>query len=570
MFRSTLLVLAGFLVFGCASKRVVYHPSRQQQQRPAQPTAPAAGQTSGQSSSTTTNTPPTTAVPPTQTGTVGGTTSLPTPMLPPVSGTRPAETTNNLTELRKNLSNKKIAEDLIENKLSEEELAIAAATPSFDSVKPQVLLKLGKLNQKNRNSTKAAEYYRAVSSLYPNTPQGVQATALLSSIQASYSVDARVIGAVLPLTGRMSSIGQHALNAIRMGLELNKADAKYRLALYDSQSNAEMAAKGVDKLIKEDKAIAILGGFTATEATAIGHQAELYNVPFIAFSQKTGLTNIGDYVFRNALTPEMQVDKLTQFAFEKLGARKFAIVFPNDSYGVEFSNIFWDHVLARGGEVTAAQTYDPKETDFSEVAQKLLGTYHIEARAEEYKQRLAQQKARKKNQKSTRDHWADDNILPPIVDFDVVFVPDSSRALGQILAFMKYYDVRQMNYIGTNIWNSPDLPKRVADENADLYFVEALDVSQGSTQHENPFIKDYQAQFNEAPTIVEIQAYEAANILKSQLDSGVSSRENLASRLRYLGRSNGVTGELRMSNQRELQRPLHILSLDAGLIKKVE
>lgn len=557
--RPVILVLAGFFIFGCANKRVVYHPTRQQQPRPTQqPAAPNQQQ-------------PITQTPPAQSGSqVQPVTPNPAPMLPPVSAQRPTEPTNNLTELRKNISNTKIAEDLIENKLSEQELEIAAATPSFEAVKVHVLLKLGKTNQKNRNAGRAAEYYRAVTALYPNTPQATQAAALLNNIQMSYAVDARVIGAVLPLTGRMSSIGQHALNAIRLGLELNKPDAKYRLALFDSQSNADMAAKGVDKLIKEDKAIAILGGFTATEATAIAHQAEMFNVPYVGFSQKAGLTNIGENIFRNALTPEMQVDKLVQFAFDKLNARKFAIVFPNDSYGTEFSNIFWDHVLARGGEVTAAQTYDPKETDFSEISQKLLGTFHIEARAEEYKQRLAQLKARKKNQKATRDHWADENVLSPIVDFDVVFVPDSSRALGQLLAFMKYYDVRNMNYIGTNIWNSPDLPKRTANENAGLYFVDALDSSQGSTQHENTFFKEYIAQYSENPTIVEVQAYEAARLVKTQLDSGASTRESLASRMRYLGRMSGATGELRMSNQRELQRPLHILTLDAGLIKKIE
>lgn len=546
VFRSSALI-AALLLAGCASQRVVYHPSRQQptQQTPA-PTAPARPVA-----------PPVTAAPP-----------------PPPAITSPVRNTNeplnNLTELRKNLSNTKISEDIIENKLSLAELEVAAATPSFSSVKPQLLLKLGKSYQKAKQNDRAAEYYRSVSSLYPKTPQATQATALLANIQTAYAVDARVIGAVLPLTGRMASIGQHALNAIRMGLELNKPDTKLRLALFDSQSNAEMAAQGVSKLVRDDKAIVILGGFTSAEATSIAHQSEMLGVPFIGFSQKTGLTNIGENIFRNSLTPAMQVDTLVQFAFDKLAARRFAIVFPNDSYGIEFSNIFWDHVLARGGQVTAAQTYDPKETDFSEVTQKVLGTFYPEARPEEYRQRLAQVKAtRRKTKSSGRDNWADENILKPIVDFDVIFIPDNSRALGQIMAFMKYNDVRDMNYIGTNLWNSPDLPKRANDEDAGLYFVDGLDISQGNPQ-DNEFFKNYLAQYKETPTLVEIQAYEAAQIVKTQLAAGASNREDLASRLRYMGRAKGVTGELRMSNQRELERPVHVLTLDGGLVKKMQ
>ena len=141
----------------------------------------------------------------------------------------------------------------------------------------------------------------------------------------TYDVDTTVIGAILPLTGKNSNIGQHALNSIRMGLDLNNPNNKLRLALFDSKSSPEFAANGVDKLIKEDKVIALLGGFTAREATSIAERAEFYKMPYIGFSQKSGLTNIGDYIFRNSITPEMQVDKLVQYATEKLSAKKFAI-----------------------------------------------------------------------------------------------------------------------------------------------------------------------------------------------------------------------------------------------------
>jgi len=61
-----------------------------------------------------------------------------------------------------------------------------------------------------------------------------------------------------------------------------------------------------------------------------------------------------------------------------------------------------------------------------------------------------------------------------------------------------------------------------------------------------------------------------AKIIKDQLLSGASTRASLAENLRSLGRSPGVTGELRMSNQREIERPLHVLTLDAGFVKKTE
>lgn len=480
--------------------------------------------------------------------------------------------TNNLSQ----------ANDLIENKLSLNELEASAADPALVQFKPQILLKIGKIYQKNKEPDRAAEYYRALTTLYPQNVNSTQAAVLLASLQnpvTTGSADANVIGAILPLTGRNASIGQHALNAIRLGLGLNKPDSTFRIALFDSQSDPELAAQGVDKLVNEDKAIAILGGFSAKEASSIASRAELLSVPFVGFSQKPGLTNVGEYVFRNALTPEMQVDRLVQFAFDKLSAKKFAIIYPNDSYGVELSNTFWDHVLARGGQVTAAQTYDPKTTDFSDVVQKMVGTYYTEARDDEMKKRVEEirnaRKAKNPNPKASskgaqRNGFADANILPPIIDFDVVFIPDSSRALGQILAFMKFNDVVDMNYLGTNLWNSADLPKRAANEDAAIYFVDAVDVTTSQIQ-DSSFYKDYVAAYNEEPTLVEIQSFEVAQIVKQLIGAGATARESLAAGLRAMGTSSlGVTGELEMNPQRELIRPVHVMMLDSGAVKKVE
>jgi len=542
---------------------IVQHPSRQQ---PAATTSPAKvpPKNPTQGASAQTNAPPIKPPP---------IITLP-PSEPPASSFSESDSglTAKLIDLKKNISEPARALNLIEGELGLEELETAANHPSFTPLRPEILMRLGRLNQHRQNSARAQEYYRAIATQYAQSPLVEPALVGLSVLQSPPPTDAKVIGAILPITGRNAGLGQHALNALRMGLELAKDANRFRLAIYDSQSNPETAAKAVDKLVREDKAIALVGGFTAKEAAQIAQRADLYGVPYVGFSQKSGLTATGPAVFRNAVTPEMQVDRLVQYSFEKLSAKKFAIIYPNDNYGVEFSNIFWDHVLARGGEVVAAQTYDPKETDFSEVIQKLLSTYHVDARWEEYQTRLRELKSKRSAQPRgrQRDSWAEENVLPPIVDFDVVFVPDTSRALGQILAFMKYNDVGRMTYVGTNIWNSPDLPARVGNDDSGFYFVDAVDSSQSAGSEYLAFVQDYLKLYGEEPSLVEIQVFEVGRLLREQLLSGVNGRDELAENLRILGRRPGVTGELRMSNQRELVRPLNIMSLEQGLIKKIE
>src|SRR5690606_38083405 len=120
---------------------------------------------------------------------------------------------------------------------------------------------------------------------------------------------------------------------------------------------------------------------------------------------------------------------LVSMAMSQKGYKTFGILYPNDSYGTEYATAFWDHVLARGGQVVSVQTYPPEETDFRKVISKLVGTYYDD-RKEEYDLRLKVWKEDPKNQHARAEPPKD--LLPPIVRFDALFVPDNAKTTGQI------------------------------------------------------------------------------------------------------------------------------------------
>ncbi|AZZ38205.1 hypothetical protein CIK05_15815 [Bdellovibrio sp. qaytius] len=393
----------------------------------------------------------------------------------------------------------------------------------------------------------------------------------------SFDTESQKIGVILPITGKNASLGQRALNAIRLGLGLeDKNPSAFSIQVYDSQSNPDVALLGVEKLLRDDHVVAIMGGLSAKEAQNISNRAEFYQVPFFSFSQKSGLTDAAEYTFRNSVTPEMQVARLLQHAFKNLNAKRFAILYPNDAYGVEFANKYWDLVLAGGGDVVAAQAYDPKDTDLDIYVKKLVGTYYVDARSEEFKDRQKEITEKKKKQKeaepnkkkNTREHESQENILAPLVDFDVLFVPDGGKALGQIMAFMKNNDVTQMTYLGTNLWNTSDLFRRVGTNASNVFFVDSTFTPE--EQKKSDFHAKYLAKYEEDPTIVEAQAYEAAKILRDVIGNSSISRSSLANQLGSLGRKNGAYSEIRMNNNHEIERPLHIFSLTEGTIQKTE
>lgn len=389
----------------------------------------------------------------------------------------------------------------------------------------------------------------------------------------SYPVDAKKIGAILPLTGKNAGIGQRALAALRLGLGLTESSPQLSLALYDSQGRPELAAAGVQKLLKDNGVIAIFGGLSAKEALVIAEKADFFEVPFFSFSQKSGLTDNFDFTFRNAVTAEMQVDTLAEFSFQKLSLKRYAILYPNDAYGVEFANKFWDQVLARGGVVTAAQTYDPKSSDLNNLVQKMVGTFYAEDRADEVRAKLKELKLKKAKKeassakRNSRENEVAENILEPIVDFDAIFIPDGGRALGQAMAFLKSNDIHNLTYLGTNLWNTPDLVRRAGTHDERLFFVDTEStVSEKTTSSD--FYKKYFALNQEEPQLLEAQTYEAAKIVRELIGSGATSRDSVASQLRSMGRRSGAYGEIRMNNNKELERDLTILTVNQGTIRK--
>lgn len=452
--------------------------------------------------------------------------------------------------------------EIVEGKLTQDQLLKVTRESDYGFARGYALFRLGENALEERDKDQARKYFASIGDFLPGSDLAIRAQDILSQLESSKFVNSKSIGVVLPLTGKNAAIGAKALRGVQMGLGLNSPASGFRLAVMDSEGNPDNARRGVERLVKEDNAIAIIGSLLSKTAPAVAAKADELGVPTIGLSQKSGLTEIGPSVFRNALTSEMQVQHLVRTAMEDFGLKRFAIIYPNDPYGVEYTNLFWDEVLARGGSVTAVQTYNPKETDFRYPVQRLIGTYYIEARADEYKMR-AKKSTETEKKKSVRQESQAIDVLPPIVDFDAIFVPDSAKAMGQISAFLSFAGVKGIKLLGTNLWNTPGLAKRAGAFANSLIFVDSF--LPAISTHAR-FFQEYKAIYNEDPGLIEIQAYDAALILRQLVIQGSNSRESLTRELGQLKKFPGALGALNMSPEREVQRPLVALTLDKNEI----
>lgn len=456
------------------------------------------------------------------------------------------------------------AQEFVDTKLRAEDLIAVASDTDYGFVRNQALLVVGTAYFEQKDYSRAENAFRDLVSYYPNTDNAAIAQQRLEQIDARRKVEPYTIGAVLPLSGKHASVAQKTLRGLQMGLGITgEFPSDFKLAVVDSTANPDVARRGVERLIVEDHAIAVVGDLISKTAEPVAKKSDELGVPIIGLSQKAGLTRIGDNVFRNALTSASIVKELVYSAIEKNGHKKFAILYPNDAYGVEYANLFWDEVLARGGEIVGAQTYSPDEHDFNNAISRLVGTYYIEDRSDEYFQRVQEWYSQQKVITSRVTPPTD--ILPPVIDFDALFIPDGVKALGQVASMLLYSDITGVRLMGTNLWNSPSLIERGTKLIENSLFVDAQS-SISTSYQKTPFAEKYRSLYKEEPSVFEAQAYDTGLVLRNLITSGAKSRTALRSSLAQLSEFNGSLGKLTVTPEREFTRPLSVLTVTEGQI----
>jgi ABC-type branched-subunit amino acid transport system substrate-binding protein len=134
--------------------------------------------------------------------------------------------------------------------------------------------------------------------------------------------------------------------------------------------------------------------------------------------------------------------------------------------------------------------------------------------------------------------------------------------MGQIAAMLSYNDVRNVKLMGTTLWNTKDVSRRSGNFAGSLLFVDSM-----SPVHANSrFVSEYKSLYNEEPSLIEVQAYDAGLILRQLIASGVSSRDELTQKLTELRRLPGSLGALSMNSEREVERPVAALTVEKGEI----
>jgi branched-chain amino acid transport system substrate-binding protein len=218
--------------------------------------------------------------------------------------------------------------------------------------------------------------------------------AFSASAQAQQEVR---IGVIYPLTGPAASTGAELKNALELAADIinngakvrdlpfasggglpNLKGAKIKLVFADHQGNPQVGASEAERLISQEKVVALVGAYNSNVTATASQVAERYKIPFLnPESSSASLTARGfKWFFRT--TPHDDLFVHNQFDFlkelqEKKGIRIGAVASFNENtlWGNETTKLQAKLAPENGYNLVKQITYPAKSTQLTSEVQTL-------------------------------------------------------------------------------------------------------------------------------------------------------------------------------------------------------
>lgn len=381
---------------------------------------------------------------------------------------------------------------------------------------------------------------------FPEHKKRQQAENLIQEINEKFTFKPYTLGCLLPLSGPYQIFGEKILKCIELALAQYNSQSNHlpiKMIVKDTESDPDKAALAVQEL-SEKRVGAIIGPLTTHALEAAALEAQEERIPIITLSQEDNITEIGDYVFRNFITPKMQVEAIVSYAIDVLGLSRFAILYPDDEYGTRFMTLFQDKVMAYGGDVVKVEPYDPDKTDFAEPIKNLV----------EFQNELPEYPKNKEAHSTVKQH-------KPIINFEAIFIPDGPKTSGLILPQLAFYDIVGVKLLGTNLWHSDRLIEMAKQFVQGAIMVDGFFAESDSQKVKN-FVRMFEKTFSEKPGFIEAVAYDTTMMLFQLVSrSDIQSRSELKDEIINFLNFQGVTGITSFDNTGNVNKKLYLLKI---------
>ncbi len=337
----------------------------------------------------------------------------------------------------------------------------------------------------------------------------------------SDSKDAIKIGGLLEMTGGSASFGISGKNGVDLALKkINEKGVlggkKLELVVADNKSEASEATNGMQKLISQDKVVAVIGpnlSSAAIASSSINNPAKVLAItpmgtnPDVTVNpadQKTRLYN-----FRTCFIDPFQGTVMATFARNDMKVSKAAILIDNNSdYAKGLAKFFKENFVKLGGEIVAEEAYLQKDTDFKATLTKIKE-----------------------------------------MDPDFIYIPGYYQEVGLIVKQARELGI-EVPMAGGDGWDSAKLPEIAGKDSLKNTFFSSLYSPDDTSDLNKEFVAEYKKAYNTNPDVFAALAYDSALLIAKAIEeAGSADSAKIAEAMAKIKGFKGVSGEVTFNEQ---------------------
>jgi len=339
------------------------------------------------------------------------------------------------------------------------------------------------------------------------------------------------VSAALSLTGAAASYGESQ----QMGLQLAKEEldqkegVTYDLTVEDDQTDPRQGITVFEQFAGDGTSI-IIGPTLSNTAFQAQPIAQEEGVPVLAISNTAdGITEQGDYIFRDSLTEGQVIPQTVAEAKEVYGLEKVIVMYSNDDAFTESGyEVFASSLEDEGVEVIDTLTFSKADTDFRSLLTEAKGAN------------------------------PDAIVVSALIEAAIPLVTQA-RQLG--------IDVP---IIGGNGFNNPQLMAD-AGEAAEGVVVGAAWNSSSDNPENTAFLEAYEAKFDSQPDQFAAQAYTGLMLIDQAVRANCSGeREDIKDGLGSIQNTPTVLGELSINDDRDAEHEAVVQVVEDGKFTVLE
>ncbi len=187
------------------------------------------------------------------------------------------------------------------------------------------------------------------------------------------------IGAIFGLSGDISVYGGVQQQGVDLAVQ-HINDAEYLgegvtlEVMYEDAVSADDAINAMTRLVEEMEVLAVLGPTLSTHAFAADPIAEENAVPVMGVSNTaSGITDMGEFVFRNSLPESSVIPGTIAQSAEILGYSSVGVLYgDDDDFTLSGYEVFIDALDENGIDIVGEETFARGDVDFNAQLSNLL------------------------------------------------------------------------------------------------------------------------------------------------------------------------------------------------------